>query len=458
MHSSHSFVHAVCRIALRAGGPALLALAGCSGARVVSRSIAIPSPASSLYQCFITFGGACPGTGGGPPLPLDTSLPHSFQGCETLVAADAQRVEIARSVFEDPALTAISEFSNRLVHDGTSRACGITPPSIPLRLSVAAISELASSLEAAISADAFQPLAERAAVHAAQTHNSADELRARIYAFVAAYMKAYFRNGHFVEVKVDLTALKEKIEAEIRERLSLPKPNDVSKILNSELTRRLEQFLPTATQKEIDDIITALNAGTAVPPVFTIGTIADTGFVARTGATYQFPALVATVDPLGKHLVALPTIDLKAVGAQVIRVFLEAVFDAWLGVPAVDTATGLAVKPTGLLRYDPDPTKSNVSIDEFAQIGDYANSVESAVGAAVGRLVRGASWFSLNNEAAASLVETAVAVIARKLAEKALWCLYACPPAGSTKSAAGVVIEPRPDLSLFEVQLSAPSR
>jgi hypothetical protein len=41
-------------------------------------------------------------------------------------------------------------------------------------------------------------------------------------------------------------------------------------------------------------------------------------------------------------------------------------------------------------------------------------------------MIRGASLFSLNNEALATAIETAVGVAIRKQAEKALWCWYNC--------------------------------
>ncbi len=50
---------------------------------------------------------------------------------------------------------------------------------------------------------------------------------------------------------------------------------------------------------------------------------------------------------------------------------------------------------------------------------------EATVSAATSHLIRGISWFSLNNEAVANSVETLAGVTARKLSEKALWAYYA---------------------------------
>ena len=59
-------------------------------------------------------------------------------------------------------------------------------------------------------------------------------------------------------------------------------------------------------------------------------------------------------------------------------------------------------------------------------INTWGNRVDGLVGAASGRLIRWISWFSLNNEAIAEIVETAFAVAARKGAEEFAYCHYVC--------------------------------
>ena len=59
-------------------------------------------------------------------------------------------------------------------------------------------------------------------------------------------------------------------------------------------------------------------------------------------------------------------------------------------------------------------------------MNDRAGAVESMVGGVVGKLIRGISWLSLNKEAIAKAIETALGVTARKAAEKFAWCYAAC--------------------------------
>ena len=55
---------------------------------------------------------------------------------------------------------------------------------------------------------------------------------------------------------------------------------------------------------------------------------------------------------------------------------------------------------------------------EFESVENWAGTIEGTTSAGVGRLIRGVSWFSLNNEALAGLIETAIGVTLRKAAER----------------------------------------
>ena len=67
-----------------------------------------------------------------------------------------------------------------------------------------------------------------------------------------------------------------------------------------------------------------------------------------------------------------------------------------------------------------------VKATQFSKVNDYASQAESVAATATGQIIRGVSWLSLNNEALAKLIETAVGVIARKATEKVAWCVSAC--------------------------------
>jgi hypothetical protein len=111
-------------------------------------------------------------------------------------------------------------------------------------------------------------------------------------------------------------------------------------------------------------------------------------------------------------------------------VFLEAVGDALAGVPGVTEATGCKIqelpneKDLRLHVFDPNNQATKLTMEEFGNVNDYANKVEGVVSSVIGRVVRGASWFSLNNESVAVLIETAVGVMVKKASEKVIWCGY----------------------------------
>jgi hypothetical protein len=172
----------------------------------------------------------------------------------------------------------------------------------------------------------------------------------------------------------------------------------------------------------------------------TIGSISTDGFMSRGGQPLAFPELQVTVSvPGGK--VERPQINYTLVGDDIVRVLLSAVYDSWLGVPAASGATGVNVNANdgggkivdvGLVPFPPDEFKkaqnrhNAVTPDEFASIDARASQVDAASASAIGRVVRGGGFISLNNEALASMIETIVGVTLRKGAEKVLWCWYAC--------------------------------
>ena len=102
-------------------------------------------------------------------------------------------------------------------------------------------------------------------------------------------------------------------------------------------------------------------------------------------------------------------------------------------MPAVSNATGAQIPlPKGLTVFDPSKD-ALVNEMEFGFVNEFSSGVEGAVSTAVGQLVRGAGPLSLNNEALASLIETAVGVTVRKAMEKVTWCLFACDIANIPK-------------------------
>jgi len=249
----------------------------------------------------------------------------------------------------------------------------------------------------------------------------ADLIESRILAFeeltrrsiaLGQYMKAFFRSGHIISVEVDTASLKKRLRDELTQRLAAS---------------------GTLPEDKLDEIVESIMK--TVAPVgdrhVIFGRIKDEAFRTRGGVEYSFPAVTASIDPLADEPYTISDIDFLQVGSDLARVFWEAVGDSIAGVPGDPKATGCKI---GLL----PPFKSGeygVSDEQFVRINEHASQIEALISVSTGRLIRGISVFSLNNEALATLIETSVGVIARKATEKVLWCRYSC---GRDKSSLGI--------------------
>jgi hypothetical protein len=240
-----------------------------------------------------------------------------------------------------------------------------------------------------------------------QTEFLAAENELAFAIYIRAYMQAYFRNGKFVEGKIELASLAE---------------HPALKELSDHDRKAVEDILKKAEGK------------------VSFGKIGDGGFVTRGGASLQFPALNVSFDAAHGKL-AVTEIDHSAVGAQLIRVLFEAIFDAHDRLPAVTKATGVSLKEQHLQlaayeRIEARTGFRKVSQPAFGKIDAYANQLEGTAAAAAGRLFRGGGPLALNNEALARILETTIGITARKVAEKIGWCWFSLPEAKGTSEEA----------------------
>ena len=228
--------------------------------------------------------------------------------------------------------------------------------------------------------------------------------------YIAHYMRAYFRQGHFFKATISSNELKSKVVEQIRSEM------------------------PGLEDSDYNDLAGKLfgQLGFGEDGNLLFGKIDSTGFVTRGGQAYQFPGIEASLS-LGNSKINTTKVDYVVVGTDLIRVLLHAVYDASHGLPALSNSTG-ANWPEGLEDYklsvhdpeNPDSLPTWVDVQEFDLIETRSAQVEGVTSAAVGRLIRGISVISLNNEAIATAIETAVGVALRKQTERLLWCFYSC--------------------------------
>lgn len=158
------------------------------------------------------------------------------------------------------------------------------------------------------------------------------------------------------------------------------------------------------------------------------------GFVAGDGSKYSFSAL-SNVD--GKL-----SIDHNQIGADIVRILLEAARDAFYPLPVSKDST-LALNQDGktskkkienlnVIVFNKEENKKdwqnfNIKItdEEFnKKILTKANRSEAEIATAVGKAIRGGLIGSLNNEALAKTIETAAGVVARHTRERFEWCSF----------------------------------
>ncbi len=218
---------------------------------------------------------------------------------------------------------------------------------------------------------------------------------------------------------------------------------------------KLESGVGVADQKVVGDIDQELGkADAALSNVFKVSNV---GFVSR-DHTFQarLPTIEVTLDPTAHHLVKATDVDTgqvmsgrsafgdmgvatdtsgvgtgSSIGAEVMRVFLEAVFDAHEGLPAVAPANLPTVKPTGLTLSEYDlplftSPMGNVDSADLSRMTQTNDQVAAKTRAILSRVLAGIGPFSLNNPPLEAFIVEIIATSVRQATSKATWCWYAC--------------------------------
>jgi hypothetical protein len=154
----------------------------------------------------------------------------------------------------------------------------------------------------------------------------------------------------------------------------------------------------------------------------------STGFVDRNGNAFIFPGLSAALEVGPGRTIYLQSgfADSKRISSDLVRIFLEALFDSAFRTPAELKATAVQVEWGPSLSPYPiiDGDKLPIPLQSFERVSRDSLRVEAAVMSTVGRAIRGAGVFGINNETLASAVETAAGVIAKKLVEHETFCYF----------------------------------
>ena len=156
--------------------------------------------------------------------------------------------------------------------------------------------------------------------------------------------------------------------------------------------------------------------------------VTSKGFVDRSGNTVLFPGISEEIEvsPANSARLSGARVDSQRVSADLMRIFLEAFFDAAYRVPAVHGATALRMRPNSQEPPYPefDADHPTISLEALARVTREALRTEAAVTSLVGKAVRGGSVFGTQNETLAATLETAAGVMAKKLVEHEGYCYY----------------------------------
>ncbi len=156
--------------------------------------------------------------------------------------------------------------------------------------------------------------------------------------------------------------------------------------------------------------------------------VTSRGFVDRSGNVLLFPGISEELEisPANSARMSSTRVDSQRVSADLMRIFLEAFFDAAYRVPAIHGATALRVRPNSQEAFYPefDADHPPISLEALGQVTRDALRAEAAVTSFVGKAVRGGSVFGTQNETLSATLETAAGVMAKKLVEHEGFCYF----------------------------------
>lgn len=234
---------------------------------------------------------------------------------------------------------------------------------------------------------------------------------------IELYLEAYFSSA-IGNVEQVMSKSLEEVNQKISEEIKKVSNSSNKSGLNSAL-ENLERVAKEGLKKASEEIKSSSNSTD------------KSGFVAGDGSKYSFSAL-SNVD--GKL-----SIDHNQIGADIVRIFLEAIRDVFYPLPVSKDSTlalnqkekdeknkiknlNVIVFSEGEGKEDWEKYKSKITADKFNKIVTKAKQSEAAIATVVGKAIRGGFVGSLNNEALAKTIETATGVVARLTRERFEWC------------------------------------
>jgi len=191
---------------------------------------------------------------------------------------------------------------------------------------------------------------------------------------------------------------------------------------------RFARMLLTYNKAYFGDISFTANPDFAGAGIRGVVKVTSRGFVDRSGNVLLFPGISEEfeISPANSARMSGTRVDSQRVSADLMRIFLEAFFDAAFRVPAVHGATALRAgsNPQESPYPEFDADHPTISLGALARVTRDALRAEATVTSLVGKAVRGGSVFGTQNETLAATLETAAGVMVKKLVEHEGFCYY----------------------------------
>jgi hypothetical protein len=243
--------------------------------------------------------------------------------------------------------------------------------------------------------------------------------------YLKEYFRAYFRHGEFIQGKIEVSKLYDRIKNKIREEAPYLSEKQIESIANDLFKKITGKNYASACKKEEGEREKEQEEELIDCKIKFAGKLNSAQFISRSGAVYGFPHITVTIDPLSDDKVEITEIDWNVIGSKVVKVFIEAIGDQYIGIPADPRSTACKIDPSTCFKENV-PQFGNISADDFSKVNAHADIVDALVSGVVGKTIRGAGWISLNNEALASMIESLIGTIAKKAAEKVAYCIVSC--------------------------------
>ncbi len=415
---------------------------------------------AAFRSCLETRGGTCSGnavtalagtltsTGAAATANTPSTPTHAQLSATTGRSIDqlptGNPAKLAKAVLEHPTLGHTVELHNAVRGHGSGslktevsadRSCS----RIHLPVSVSQTQDLHDKVQRATASGAWDALQKHTEQLLAQSQpgdpehdkKAADHRKATL---LKAYIEAFFHDGHILNVGITTTAA--EIEAELSKHTKtacrVHNARQATGTHASSGPDGVSALSAAATDCSAlaNAIHGAMASASGQPQTFL--KVSQTGFVSREGSfAAKVPSIGVDVDPLAPHLVTFEMspakpdgkFDWTALGTDLIRVVLEAIFDAHEGLPAVPNATASISDSEHEALLQPMSADMTAHLEAMTKTNSTAEITTAVL---VDRVVKGIGPLSLNNKALEDMITTLITASVRKVVEKASWCWHAC--------------------------------